>query len=231
MHEVLDELGARTDLLAPQQLSELDELGFCRFDDFLTADQVAAALAEIEALSPDDGEGTLHLKARLEAGTVFDPLWLRPRLLAAVRHLLGPEFHLSAMRYGAGRPELRDQAPRLDFQAGAGRWRVCTAIAALVDFTARNGATRVVPGSHLDHGFVPPADGEDHPDQVLLLGRAGTAWLCNSHLWIAGTVNRSSSTRHAVQTGFTRRCGSAAYDVRPPDETISRLGNAAYLLV
>ncbi|PPK64547.1 phytanoyl-CoA dioxygenase family protein [Actinokineospora auranticolor] len=235
MHEVLEELGVRADLLAPQQLGELDELGYCRFDDFLTTDQVGVALGEIEALLAAAGArgGTLHLKDLLESGEVFDPLWLRPQLLAAVRHLLGPEFRISAMHYRAGRPGLGGQEQQTDTAeaTGPGRWRVCNVIVALADFTTENGATRVVPGSHLDYGFVPPRGHEDHPEQVLLLGRAGTAWLVNSHLWHSGTANRSSTTRHAVLTGFNRRCGTTAYDVQPSDATIERLGSAAYLLV
>ncbi|GLW92512.1 phytanoyl-CoA dioxygenase family protein [Actinokineospora globicatena] len=227
MYEVLDELGVRADLLAPQQLSELDELGYCRFDDFLTAPQITAALDTIESLAP--GGGTLRLTDLLEAGPVFDPLWLRPNLLAAVRHLLGPEFRISAMTYRAGRPDHVQVDP--SERVGPIRWRVCTAIVALVDFTADNGATRVVPGSHLDYGFVPPLGHEDHPDQALLLGQAGTAWLFNSHVWHSGTVNRSASARHAVLTGFGRRCGTSGFDPQPSESTIERLGSAAYLLV
>ncbi|GLZ38268.1 phytanoyl-CoA dioxygenase family protein [Actinokineospora sp. NBRC 105648] len=236
MHEVLDELGVRADLLAPQQLSELDELGYCRFDGFLTGDQVSAALDEVAELLPSSGRqgGTLHLKGLLEAGKVFDPLWLRPNLLAAVRHLLGPEFRISEMHYRAGKPDHGGQALHMDTvdRAGPGRWQVCNAIVALVDFTTDNGATRVVPGSHLDYGFVPPRGQEDHPDQVLLLGSAGTAWLFNSHLWHSGTANRSTTTRHAVLTAFHRRnAGTTLLDTQPSDTTVERLGSAAYLLM
>ncbi|WP_175482810.1 phytanoyl-CoA dioxygenase family protein [Actinokineospora iranica] len=236
MHEVLDELGVRSDLLAPQQLSDLDELGYCRFDGFLTGDQLDAALGEIEALLRVSGRqgGTLHLKGLLEAGKMFDPLWLRPTLLAAVRHLLGPEFRISEMHYRAGKPDHGGQALHMDTpeRAEPGRWQVCNAIVALTAFTPDNGATRVVPGSHLDYGFVPPRGHEDHPDQVLLLGPAGTAWLFNSHLWHSGTVNRSRATRHAVLTGFHRRDGGTALlDRQPSNATIERLGSAAYLLM
>ncbi|RLK60604.1 phytanoyl-CoA dioxygenase family protein [Actinokineospora cianjurensis] len=230
MYEVLDELGVRADLLAPQQLSELDELGYCRFDNFLVPAQISAALGTIEPLAP--GTGTLRLTDLLETGPVFDPLWLRPNLLAAVRHLLGPEFRISAMTYRAGRPDHGQVRPGdAADRVGPVRWRVCTAIVALVDFTRENGATRVVPGSHLDYGFVPPPAHEDHPDQTLLVGQAGTAWLVNSHLWHSSTVNRSSSARHAVFTGFGRRCGTSGFDPRPADSAIERLGSAAYLLM
>jgi len=236
VHEVLSELGVRSDLLDPQQLVELDELGFCRFDTFLDRARVEAAMVELERLLAGSGRqgGTLHLRGLLEAGPVFDAFWLRPRLLAAVRHLLGPEFRVDEMHYRAGTPEHGGQALHRDSpeRAEPGRWQVCTAIVALTDFTPENGSTRVVPGSHLDWGFVAPRGHEDHPDQVLLSGPAGTAWLFNSHVWHSGTRNNSSGTRHAVLTGFHRRgAATTLFDEQPADGTIARLGSAAYLLM
>jgi len=235
VHEVLAELGVRADLLAPQQLSELDELGFCRFDRFLSPAQVAAALADVEVRLRESGRqgGTLHLRGLLEAGMVFDAFWLRPHLLAAVRHLLGPEFRISEMHYRASTPDHGGQALHIDTidRAGPGRWQVCNAVVALTDFTADNGATRVVPGSHLDYGFVAPHGHEDHPDQVVLVGPAGTCWLFNSHLWHSGTKNQSGAVRHAVLTRFQRRGVVALLETSPSDGTIDRLGSAAYLLM
>ncbi|WP_424183319.1 phytanoyl-CoA dioxygenase family protein [Actinokineospora sp. G85] len=231
MHDVLRELGVRSDLLQPQQLVDLDELGFCRFDAFLRPAQLCAALAEVERLLPAaTGRGaTLHLKGLLAAGPVFDALWLRPGLLAAVRHLLGPEFRIDEVRYRAGAPEHGGPAPRVDGAGGSGpgRWQVCTAIVALTDFT-----TRVVPGSHLDYAFVAPEGTERHPEETRLVGAAGTAWLVNSHLWHSGAHDGSTGARHAVLTGFRRRdAGTTLFDERPADETVQRLGSAAYLLM
>ncbi|OLR90775.1 hypothetical protein BJP25_29790 [Actinokineospora bangkokensis] len=236
VHEVLSELGVRADLLAPQQLVELDELGYCRFDSFLGPGQVDAALAELARLLARAGRqgGTLHLKGLLEAGPVFDALWLRPRLLAAVRHLLGPEFRIDEVRYRAGTPDHGGQALHVDTaeRAGPGRWQVCTAIVALADFTPRNGSTRVVPGSHLDHNFRPPRGHDPHPDEVRLVGPAGTAWLFNSHLWHSGTRNDSPDPRHAVLVGFHRRgAATTLFGEQPTDGTTDRLGSAAYLLM
>jgi hypothetical protein len=236
VHEVLCELGVRSDLLDPGQLVELDELGFCRFDTFLEPAGVDAVMVELRRLLAESGRqgGTLHLKGLLEAGAAFDVFWLRPRLLAAVRHLLGPEFRICDMRYRAGTPEHGSQALHRDTPARGepGRWQECTAVVALTDFTEDNGATRVVPGSHLEWGFVAPKGHEEHPDQVLLTGPAGTAWLFNSHLWHSGTRNNSSGTRHAVLTGFHRRgAATTLFDQQPSDLTVARLGSAAYLLM
>jgi ectoine hydroxylase-related dioxygenase (phytanoyl-CoA dioxygenase family) len=78
----------------------------------------------------------------------------------------------------------------------------------LDDFTADNGSLRVVPGSHrrrrlpqqeLADPFV------DHPDQVLVTGRAGTVVIVNAHAWHAGTANHTPRSRTAVHAFYCRR--------------------------
>jgi hypothetical protein len=73
-----------------------------------------------------------------------------PRLLACVAHVLG-EFKLSSLNFRAALPGHGLQAlhaeggPVTDLAA----FQVCNSTWLLDDFTANNGATRVVPGSHL----------------------------------------------------------------------------------
>jgi hypothetical protein len=61
----------------------------------------------------------------------------------------------------------------------------------LDDYTPDNGALRLVPGSHR-RGRLPRqalADPlADHPDQVLVTGRAGTAVVLDAHARHAGTA-------------------------------------------
>ncbi|MBP2322273.1 hypothetical protein JOF56_002658 [Kibdelosporangium banguiense] len=236
MREVLDELGVSPEALVPQQRADLDELGYCRLDGFVGEALAGQLIAEITRLLEGSRQGgTLHLKGLLDQGSLFDSLWLRPALLAAVTHLLGPDFQIREMHYRAGRPGHGGQALHMDAtdRAGPGQWRVCTAIVALTAFTLTNGATRVVPGSHLDHAFRPPVGHGRHPDEVLLTGPAGTCWLFNSHLWHSGTPNASAEPRHAVLTAFHRRHSGPTLgsETLPSHETVVRLGNAAYLLM
>jgi hypothetical protein len=235
MREVLDELGVRPEALVPQHRTDLDELGFCRLDGFVDTGSVSAILTEIDQqLAGTRQGGTLHLKGLLDQSSLFDALWLQPSLLAAVAHLLGPDFQIREMHYRAGTPGHGSQALHMDAtdRAGPGQWRVCTAIVALTDFTSVNGATRVVPGSHLDHGFRPTGV-RPHPREVLLTGPAGTCWLFNSHLWHSGTLNQSETPRHAVLTAFHRRHSGPTLGAEslPSHETVLRLGNAAHLLL
>ena len=66
----------------------------------------------------------------------------------------------------------------------------------------------MVPGSHLS-GENPKDVLEDpnapHPDEVLLLGSAGTVVVWNSHLWHGTTANLSNHSRHSLTSFFCRR--------------------------
>jgi ectoine hydroxylase-related dioxygenase (phytanoyl-CoA dioxygenase family) len=88
-----------------------------------------------------------------------------------------------------------------------GYW-VCNTVWLLDDFTAENGATRMIPGSHtwgrrpqdvLDDPLAP------HPQEVLLVARAGSIAVMNAHLWHGGTANRTSAPRLAMHAFYCRR--------------------------
>jgi len=88
-----------------------------------------------------------------------------------------------------------------------GYW-VCNTVWMLDDFTRENGATRVIPGSHkwrrrpqevLDDLLAP------HPEEVLVLGTAGSIAVMNAHAWHGGTANRTSAPRLAMHAFYCRR--------------------------
>ena len=118
----------------------------------------------------------------------------------------------------------------------AGGYQVCNSIWLLDDFTADNGATRVVPGSHRSGVTVRDAlcDGEaPHPDEVVLLAPAGTVVVFNSHLWHGGTLNRTHAPRRALHSYFTRRSRTQQLDqkkyIRP--ETLASLSPAVRFIL
>lgn len=76
------------------------------------------------------------------------------------------------------------------------------------DFTPNNGATRVIPGSHLVLRPVPKAllqPERRHPDEKLIVAKAGSVLLFNAHLLHSGTRNRSNGSRRALQCQFRAR--------------------------
>ena len=46
---------------------------------------------------------------------------------------------------------------------------------------------------------------QPHPDEIVLLGSAGTAVVFNSHLWHGGTQNRTDKPRRALHSAYVRR--------------------------
>jgi len=74
----------------------------------------------------------------------------------------------------------------------------------LDDFTPANGATRMVPGSHLWRRLPPPEMYEAHPEQQLVTGKAGTVVVMNAHMWHGGTANRTGAPRRAMHVYYTR---------------------------
>lgn len=77
----------------------------------------------------------------------------------------------------------------------------------LDDFLDDNGATRVVPRSHrgaaaVSRGLAQP--GMQHPDEVVVTGRAGDALIFDAHLWHSGRENTSGRRRRVVQMTATR---------------------------
>ncbi len=68
-------------------------------------------------------------------------------------------------------------------------------IVAIDDFTAENGGTIVIPGSHKWPAERVPTD-MDVKDPLVM--KAGTACLFSGNLWHAGGANRTEKTRRAI---------------------------------
>jgi hypothetical protein len=190
-------------------------------EHFMGPELLAALRQRLQALYEDEGdraghefrqEPSAHRLANLvNKGGVFGRAITMPRLLDGVRHVLGPDIKLSSLNARSADPHSSDGQPlHVDMAAlpdERGYW-VCNTIWLVDDFTPDNGATRVVPGSHR-WGTRPQDILADpmapHPDEVLVLGPAGSVAIMNSHLWHGGTANRTSRPRLAMHAFFCRR--------------------------
>ena len=137
----------------------------------------------------------------------FAPYLAEPRLLALAAALLGPglriSYHSSVVNYpGNERSEWHADWPFN--QRNAGHLPapypdlVChlTTLWMLSDFTADNGATLVVRGSHR-RGDNPTGSAQPPSprDEVRLTGRGGSVAVCDSRLWHAAGANGSPKAR------------------------------------
>jgi ectoine hydroxylase-related dioxygenase (phytanoyl-CoA dioxygenase family) len=154
--------------------------------------------------------GSRRLANLVDKGEIFQRLISWPRILELVGHVLGERFKLSSFNARSANPYSNEPQP-LHCDAGAlpdknGFW-VCNTIWLLDDFTTENGATRVIPGSQYWSQF--PQDVladpvQPHPDEVLVLGPAGSVVVMNTHAWHGGTANRTGAHRRALHGFYCR---------------------------
>jgi ectoine hydroxylase-related dioxygenase (phytanoyl-CoA dioxygenase family) len=247
MATALAELGVTPASLDPGTGERLDRDGYAPLPGVLSAAQVTAIRARLAELLAAEGDqagievhqeaGADRLADLINKGPMFQACFTHPRVLACIAHVLG-DFKLSSLNSRAALPGQGHQALHADWGGPVppGGYQVCNSIWLLDDFTADNGATRVVPGSHRSgrparEALPDPAAA--HPDEVMLVAPAGTVVIFNSHLWHGGTQNRSDRPRRALHSYFTRRANRQQLDqrkyIRP--ETLARLSPAARFIL
>lgn len=247
MATALRQLGTAEDVLDAGTRRQLDEDGFAPLPGILSKPQVDAFRTRLSELTAAEGAaagrevhqeaGTDRLSDLVNKDPMFDVCFTHPTVLAAIAHVLG-DFKLSSLNSRAALPGQGHQALHTDWgdPVEAGDYQVCNSIWLLDDFTAENGATRVIPGSH--RWGKRPSDvmddpAADHVDQIQLIAPAGTVVIFNSHLWHGGTLNRSTAPRRAMHSYFTRRHHPQQLDqqkyLRP--ETERRLSDTALFVL
>jgi ectoine hydroxylase-related dioxygenase (phytanoyl-CoA dioxygenase family) len=199
----------------------LDKDGYLVLDGFMTPRRLARLRERVEQLFAEEGEaagaefkqepGCRRLANLADKGDVFLDVIADPRVLAYVRHVLGPDVKLSSLNARSVNPHGAEAQPlHADMAAipdEKGYW-VCNTVWMLDDFTADNGTLRIVPGSHRRRELPQQVLADplaEYPDQVLITGRAGSVVVLNAHAWHAGTANRTRRSRTAVHAFYCRR--------------------------
>jgi ectoine hydroxylase-related dioxygenase (phytanoyl-CoA dioxygenase family) len=239
----LRELGVSAGLLTAAGRARLDNDGFLPLPGILSASQLQVIRRRLAELSAAEGEraglevhqeeGTDRLADLVNKDPVFAVCFTCPRVLAAVAHVLG-DFTLSSLNSRAALPGAGHQRLHADWgePVSPGDYQVCNSIWLIDEFTAANGPTRVVPGSHRSarlprQVMADPAD--PYPGEVKLVGSAGTVVIFNGHLWHGGTRNTTHRPRRALHSYFCRRGLKQQLDQRAyaRSETLARLSPAA----
>jgi ectoine hydroxylase-related dioxygenase (phytanoyl-CoA dioxygenase family) len=248
IQDALQELGVRPDTLSQAEREQLDRDGYLPLAGILTAQTAEAMRARLDDLDRIEGDkagtevhqeaGTARLSDLINKDPLFEVCFTHPRVLAAIAHVLGGDLKLSSLNSRAALPGEGLQALHADWGSAVvpGDYYVCNSIWLLDDFTAENGATRVVPGSQRS-GKMPREALDDPmapaPGEVKLLAPAGTVVIFNSHTWHGGTRNTTTNRRRALHSYFCRRDQPQQLDqrryIRP--ETYTWLSEAArYIL-
>src|SRR5690606_37496964 len=133
-------------------------------------------------------------------------LVMHPLVLDAVRtalaHATGVQLHLTqAIAIGPGEPAQaihRDQWAFDFFPFPTGYEVQCNTIWAMTDFTERNGATRVIPGSHRFADRLSFTEADTAPAEM----PAGSVLFYTGSLYHGGGANRSDATRIGVNITY-----------------------------
>lgn len=200
------------------QFEQLDREGYAILPGFMSPALLEELRTRVAELFVEEGDQagsefkkeahTQRLANCLDKGDVFLRCIADPVVREGIAAVIGPEYKLSSVNVRSADP-LSDFPQPLHCDMGGlpdamGNW-VCNTIWMLDDFTAENGATRCVPGTHKS-GRLPDGDpSAPHPDEILVLGAAGTVVVMNSHLWHGGTGNRTARPRCAMHGFFCRR--------------------------
>lgn len=199
---------------------ELDERGYIVLEGFIAPERLQGLRHRVEQVYAEEGEHAGHefrhedhvrrLANLVAKGEEFEDLVSDGEILQRIGWVLGDDFKLSSLNARSANP-YEDTRQPLHIDAGAipdgrGYW-VCNTIWLLDDFTAENGATRCIPGSH-KWGMNPVTALADplaaHPGEVLVTAKAGAVVVMNAHMWHGGTENRTSRPRRALHAFYCR---------------------------
>lgn len=151
------------------------------------------------------GTRTRRIFNLLARDPLFEQVLVQPGILPLVERILDPGCLLSSLTAIEMQPGESEQPLHAD-DGSIPLPRphpplACVALLALTDFDARNGGTRVVPGSHrFDH--APRRDERrSHPSEPTVM-KAGSALVYHGSLWHGGGANRSDATRMGIVINY-----------------------------
>ena len=204
-----DALAARTS----KHLKEIEETGYTILENVLDPDlldRAAVALRELEekqgivpANNDFEGQKTLRIYNLLAHGGVFGEMPIQSDVLSVVEGVLDDGCLVSSLSSIAIGPDETPQMLHSDDQViGLQRPHqaaVCNSMWALTDFTEANGATRLVPGSHVwDHCPVL----NDTTETIPALMKRGSVLVWHGSLWHGGGANTTDDVRVGLAMNY-----------------------------
>lgn len=202
--------GVEARTLAREDAMALDRDGYVILKGAIPADCLEplrktfedAILAGDKWPAPREG-GTRH--AWLEDSEAARRVCLLPVLLAGCFHVLKRRAFMAGVQGRDPSPGYGQQTLHRDIPEHDGPPTVVSALAFLDPFGPENGATRVVPGSHLRRARLSRSetrhDAHD-PAEIVLRGEAGDVLLFNGDLVHSATKNQSQATRRSLQISY-----------------------------
>lgn len=203
--------------LTKEQRRQLDDEGYVLLKNVLSGQEVAKVRERLEELWQEEGEeagaenyieeGARRLANLADKGQLFRAIYAHPLVLAGVVAIMGADVHLSMLNARDVPPGHDPQMPmHRDTDSNRPRdargYHSATAIWMLDPFYEKNGATRLLPGTHRSEG--PLEELRERPEPVVVEGSPGDVLLFNGHCWHTGGANRTEAKRRAILAHYLR---------------------------
>lgn len=194
-------------------IERLDRDGFTIVTDAFDADTADALHADIDRLEREldirpgtngfEGRATTRVYNLLALGELYEQIPVHPVVLPLMQHLLGAGCLVSSLSSITIHPGEVAQPIHADDQVipipKPHKAVTANSMWAITDFTEENGATRVIPGSHLcDHS---PVYGQ-HYDSICAAMPRGSILVWDGGLWHGGGENRTSARRRGIAMNY-----------------------------
>jgi ectoine hydroxylase-related dioxygenase (phytanoyl-CoA dioxygenase family) len=187
--------------------------GWTVVEDAIEPDLVDGLLDDLDRLVQElgvepagnsfEGASTLRIYNLLVHGERFHRIPVHPDVLPVVDGVLGPGCLVSSLSSIDIRPGETAQPIHADDQLiplpKPHPPTVCNTMWALTDFTEENGATRIIPGTHLADSS--PRYGAAHESIPAVMGK-GSVLVWHGSLWHGGGANRSEARRVGIAMNY-----------------------------
>jgi ectoine hydroxylase-related dioxygenase (phytanoyl-CoA dioxygenase family) len=193
-------------------VARIADTGYTIIEDAIEPDLVTGLYDDLARLehaldvqpSTNDFEGTQTWRVYnlLVHGPLYEAIPVHPSVLPVVERVLDPGClvsSLSSISIGPGETAQPIHADDMLLPIPKPHPpTVCNSMWALTDFTDANGATRLVPGSHL---LDNPVYGGDYDTVPAEMAR-GSVLVWHGSLWHAGGANRTDSRRVGIAMNY-----------------------------
>ena len=218
-----------TGLPLQEQLDRLDHDGYVILEGVLSAQEIDALVAALEPFERDkpmgrndfEGERSQRVYALAAKHEVFMQLAEHPAIMAILEQRLLKNWLLSTLQSIRLHPGETAQAWHTDdmfyIVPRPSPLLAISTIWAIEPFTAENGATQVIPGSHRWGAENP---GEHEQTAVAAVMPAGSVLVFSAALWHRGGANRSTGTRLCISPQYCQpwlRPQESQLLIAPPD--------------
>jgi ectoine hydroxylase-related dioxygenase (phytanoyl-CoA dioxygenase family) len=168
-----------------------------------TLDRLEKELGAVPAGNAFEGTNTVRIYNLLVHGSVFEKIPVHEKVLPVVERVLDSGCLVSSLSSIAIDPGEIAQPIHADDQLIPIRKphvaTVCNTMWAITDFTEENGATRIIPGSHLRDRSPKYLQ---HYDSIPAEMKRGSVLVWHGSLWHGGGANRSAKRRTGIAMNY-----------------------------